>query len=933
MQQYDNITLDVAEQALRVVSPDMPRKEWARMALAMYDEFGDAAFDAWDRWSQGGATYDPKAAKTTWRSCSRASGASRVGVSAVIWAAQQTGWKLPSRGSPRAEDVARMAAERARRDRERAERRAAQDAAAAEDHAAAADLAQQIWSAGQPAPADHPYLVRKGIGPEGLRIGEWQADFTTDDGETVRRRVPGALLVPIWSGPGRLSSLQGIFPDAENRLRRDRDYLRNGRKQGCYTVVGKITADTHTVVICEGYATGWSLHAAMTWPVVVAFDAGNLEPVARALRAKLGGCRIIIGADNDQWGKPGVNPGIEAAEKAAKAVAGVMVVPEFDPTEPGAGEPTDWNDMAAASGIEAVREQIELALAPPVAAPPIAPGEVPTLPPPPLPTPGEEPDMEHNGYFTVLGYDHDTYYLFQHERRQISRYTKGDFGKSGLIELAPINWWETYFPSKQGMDAAAAMNWLIRVAGRKGIYDISRIRGRGAWVDDGRMVYHHGGSLTVDGHGVDVTRIVSRYVYELDRPLPDPAAEPMSSDEGEMILDLSAKFRWSKPGSAALAAGWAALAPLCGALRWRPHIWLAGGPGSGKSTVLNDFLYFLTGDLALFAQGNSTEAGIRQSLRADARPVLYDESEQNTEQERQRVQSIIALIRQSSTESHARTLKGSASGEAMGFHIRSMFCLASIQVGLRNQADTERIAVLSIRPKHEDKDPAETWAVLSKSLAALRADKELPARLLRRSIDLLPVTLKNITVFCRAASERFGSVRDGDQYGTLLAGAWSLQSTEVASHTEALEWIDRYDWSEHRDQADGDTSEDALAALLERRVRVSGSIEATVYELIREVRNLPNNGLDIGQSVADATLTRHGMRVAGEWLVFSNKSLGVQELMRGTPYEQDMRGLLLRIKGADRNNNNPMSFNGSATKVVRVPLQRVTGQQRDLDPF
>ena len=897
------------------------------MALALYDEYGDAAFDTWDRWSQGGANYDPKAAKSTWRSCSRAGGANRVTIAAVIWSAQQTGWTAPRQNTPSHDDAGRLAAERRRREAEREERRRAQDAAVAQDNAQAAELAAKIWAAGKPAPADHPYLVRRGIGPDGLRVGEWQADFVTDDGEVVQRRVPGALLIPVWSGPGRLSSLQAIFPDAENRLHRDRDYLRNGRKQGCYTVIGKITADTHTVVICEGYATGWSVHAAMAWPVVVAFDAGNLEPVAVALRAKLGGCRIIIGADNDQWGKPGSNPGIEAAKKAAEAVAGIVVAPEFDPTEP--GEPTDWNDVCMAGGIDAVRQQFEVALAPPAPPAPPPPGE-----PPAPPAAIEDPsDLEHNGYFSVLGYDHDTYYLFQHERRQISRYTKGDFGKSGLIELAPLNWWETYFPGKQGMDPAAAMNWLIRIAGRRGIYDISRIRGRGAWVDDGRIVYHHGGSLTVDGQGVDVTRIVSRYVYELDRPLPDPAAEPMTSDEGEAILDLAAKFRWSKPGSAALAAGWAALAPLCGALKWRPHIWLAGGPGSGKSTVLNDFLYFLTGDLALFAQGNSTEAGIRQSLRADARPVLYDESEQNTEQERQRVQGIIALIRQSSTESHARTLKGSSSGEAMGFHIRSMFCLASIQVGLRNQADTERISVLSIRPKHEDRDPAETWATLSKALATLRADKDLPTKLLRRSIDLLPTTLKNITVFCRAASERFGSVRDGDQYGTLLAGAWSLQSTEVASHTEAMEWIDRYDWSEHRDQADGDTSEDALAALLERRVRVSGSIEATVYELIREARNLPNNGLDIGQSVADAVLTRHGMRVAGEWLVFSNKSLGVQELMRGTPYEQDMRGLLLRIKGADRNNNNPLSFNGSASKVVRVPLARVVGQQRDLDPF
>ncbi|MEY8688399.1 MAG: PriCT-2 domain-containing protein [Leptothrix sp. (in: b-proteobacteria)] len=928
--QTDTITLDIAEQALQHIPPDQTRSEWARIALALIDEFGDAAFEMWDRWSQGGASYKASDARSTWKSLMRQGGTSRATIGTLVYIAKASGWRMPTSARTR-----RSAEEMARLNAEREARRAAQDRAAHEAAMAAADRAKKLWDSASPAPADHPYLVRKGISPEGLRVTEWNADIVDEDtGEVYKRRVAGALLIPIWSGPGRISSLQGVFPSADNKLKRDKDYLRDGRKRGGYCVIGKIVADTHTIIICEGYATGWSLHAATSWPVVVAFDAGNLLPVAEALRAKLGGARLIIAADNDQWHADGKNPGIESAGRAAEKVAGIVAVPHFADTT---DEPTDFNDLHQQQGLDAVLDQINGALAPkpepePEPAPPApAPGEPPA---PPAPAPAlAEPNLEHNTYFTILGYDHDRYYLFQHERRQISTYTKGDFGKSGLIELAPIDWWEMYFPGKQGMDANAAMNWLIRIAGRRGIYDISRVHGRGAWVDDGRIVYHHGSSLTVDGEMMDVTQIRSRYVYELDRPLPDPAETPMGSDEGEMILDLAARFRWRTQGSAALVSGWVALAPICGALKWRPHIWIAGGAGAGKSTVLNDFVYFLTGGCALFAQGNSTEAGIRQTLRADALPVLYDESEQNTEQERQRVQSIIALIRQSSTESQARTLKGTAGGEAMGFHIRSMFCLASIQVGLRNQADIERMSQLNLRPKHEDKDPSGSWQTLNKMLAEMNSDSDLPARLLRRSIDLLPVTLKNIKVFCRAASERFGSVRDGDQLGTLLAGAWSLQSTEVASHDEAMEWIDRYDWSEIRDQSDTDTSEDALAALMERQVRV-GNVNATVYELVREARGLANKGMDVGQSAAEGALARVGLKASKEWLCVSNKSQALQDLMRGTAYEQDLRGLLGRIKGADRNDNKPIWFAGGASKVVRIPLEKVLGREQSGDlPF
>lgn len=63
---------------------------------------------------------------------------------------------------------------------------------------------------------------------------------------------------------------------------------------------------------------------------------------------------------------------------------------------------------------------------------------------------------------------------------------------------------------------------------------------------------------------------------------------------------------------------------LCGALKWRPRIWLTSGTGSGKSTIQNDFVSFLMNGISVYAQGNSTEAGIRQHLKSDALPVLFD---------------------------------------------------------------------------------------------------------------------------------------------------------------------------------------------------------------------------------------------------------------------------------------------------------------------
>jgi putative DNA primase/helicase len=257
------------------------------------------------------------------------------------------------------------------------------------------------------------------------------------------------------------------------------------------------------------------------------------------------------------------------------------------------------------------------------------------------------------------------------------------------------------------------------------------VRGRGAWLDDGRLVFHFGNTLMVDDQKIDVTSIKSDYIYELRRKLPFADDVAMSNDDGKRIFDVAKRFRWVNQASAYLLTGWVALAPVCGALRWRPHCWLTGEAGSGKTHIQNDFANWALSGICLYAQGNSTEAGIRQRLQHDAIPVLYDEAESNNDKDSNRIQGALSLARQASTESEALTLKGTIDGEGRDYLIRSMFLIASIQVGIKQQADHERIAKLVLLSKKDPGNSSAIWRQTKAALLTLKKDKTLPATLIR----------------------------------------------------------------------------------------------------------------------------------------------------------------------------------------------------------
>ena len=203
------------------------------------------------------------------------------------------------------------------------------DAEMAKRQAEARENAQDRWRDAKPAPSDHPYLLTKGIKAHGLRVRD------------------GALIIPVRDG-ATLHSLLCIDANGDKR------FLTGGRVRGCSYLLGE---DGDAVCIAEGFATGASIHEATGHAVAVAFNAGNLLSVARALRTGAPGQRQIICADDDA-DQPG-NPGLTKAREAACAVDGVLAIPDFGSTRPTGA--TDFNDLHRHAGLEMVRVCIERA--------------------------------------------------------------------------------------------------------------------------------------------------------------------------------------------------------------------------------------------------------------------------------------------------------------------------------------------------------------------------------------------------------------------------------------------------------------------------------------------------------------------------------------------------------------------------------------------
>jgi putative DNA primase/helicase len=158
----------------------------------------------------------------------------------------------------------------------------------------------------------------------------------------LRHEQDGGIIVPIYNLNNEIVSLQTIDSSGQKR------FLEDGAIKGNFFLIGQIE---NRVIICEGYATGASIHEATGICVAVAFNSGNLNAVAKGIKSRYPKVNLIIAADDDHSKES--NVGLAKANEAAISVGCLIALPLF--ADERQDKWTDFNDLHTQEGLDAIR--------------------------------------------------------------------------------------------------------------------------------------------------------------------------------------------------------------------------------------------------------------------------------------------------------------------------------------------------------------------------------------------------------------------------------------------------------------------------------------------------------------------------------------------------------------------------------------------------
>lgn len=712
----------------------------------------------------------------------------------------------------------------------------------------------------------HPYLDKKSVATIARRVDCFRTR------ENLVKEID--LLIPMQDIKGEFWGYQTIHQNG------DKQFSMGQRLDSLFLFING--NDISRIYICEGVATGLSISEALNqkFVVVCAFSASNMIKVADALRRKYEKSSLVVCADNDKW-KPHIgNTGVRTGEEILKLVDGsALIYPDFTGQDE-SRKPTDFNDLHSLAGIKEVARQIEAC--------------VPCRP----------------QVIFSLGYSGSKYFFSTLRNPQIQ--VLSELSSTDLLKLATKEYWEFNFPKKGGIDYEAAKSMLIDKGQKTGIFEPSKIRGRGVFIDNDEIIIHRGDKiLTLDERVIDLQDYKTEYFYDPRTKLNIPEKKTLENSDVEKVENILKDISFEKPTDYKLFMGWLFVAPLAGLLEWRPNLLICAGAGTGKSTLLNYIVEPLFSFLKPFKKENTTEAGLRQIMGPDSGIVLLDEFDTNGGiADRSRLQGLINIARVSA--SGGSMARGTTSGKSLQYNAHFVTFFSGVNPPNLSEADRSRITELNLNQNYK----RENWNEFRNEIE--KVFPNLGGKLFWTAVERAKMVNESGRVLHSAIGVKFGQ-RAGQQYGALLSGYWHWKNDKIITENEAKALVEDLIIKDREDNVNPITdSTECIEHLMNITVQTNKDRERIILsEFLQNELSIPEK---------NKVLIAWGLGITkNKTLFISSKNVELSKHFSQTVWA-DWTKALRRLNGAK---TCQMKRGGINRKGIEIPWEVLGEESRD----
>jgi putative DNA primase/helicase len=398
----------------------------------------------------------------------------------------------------------------------------------------------------------------------------------------------------------------------------------------------------------------------------------------------------------------------------------------------------------------------------------------------------EKPEKNTEIYrpFICIGHDEGKHYFLTKRSNMIKKFSFGSFNQNKLLELAPLAYWIQQYPAKTGFKIDSAIDEIISESENKGYYQPDKIRGAGVWKDNSDIIINNGNYIE-DQNGNRLENYNTNYYYVTsEKKMGSFSGEMATAEQGKTLIDLFRAQHFESELATVCALGWTLIAPFCGILKWRPHIWITGPSGAGKSWGMENIIAPLCGPFAYIGTGKDTDAGLYRDLWKDPQPVIKDEMEPGKNKKtKERIEAILETARNASSNFSSYKTIANTSGGVDRFCIRSTFCFSSVLPYFFGDAIASRIIVCRLKFFQKKIKAKETIEIMKTGIM------KKPEIFRKRTFKYLNIVLKNIDVLRNVISDIRGNQRQADNYAPLLAAYINLTYTDILTEEKAYNLI------------------------------------------------------------------------------------------------------------------------------------------------